>query len=150
MVMSAGIQRALQRLDAVENCLRDRHGVGAGALGDGECHRRRPFRGLAGEARDQKIAACAGEAHVRHVADIDRPPVAAGYQEVADGFRRLQRLAGKHRHLLPAVAHPSGREGSVGALHLAGELLEGDSVEREPVRVGRDAQHLSGLAHEIG
>ena len=52
--------------------------------------------------------------------------------------------------LLAIVADPAGREGRVGARDLGGELLQRHAVKREPLRVGGDADHLAGLADEIG
>ena len=85
------------------------------------------------------------------VADIDRPAVARGQQQVADFGQRLQRLAGDQRR---AAGRPSrtspGLEGAVGALDLGGELLQRDAVEREPLGVGLDPDLLRLLADDVG
>ena len=147
-----GDQRAVQALDPVQDRLGDGDGVRAGALGDGERHRRHPLRRAVRQrdGRDERVAAFGGEADVGDVADIDRPVVAGGDQQVADLLGRAQRLAGDQRDLLAVVADPAGREGAVGAGDLGGELLQRHAVERQPLRIGRDADHLAGLADEVG
>ena len=148
-----GDQPAFQHMDPVENFLGHGHRVRSGALGHGERHRRNPddpALPVAGDCGNQVLLAVGGEAHLGHVADIDRPPVAGGQEEVADLVRRAQRFTGDQHHLAAFVAHEAGREGGIGAGDLAGKLLERHAIEREPLRIGRDPQPLAGLADDVG
>ena len=87
---------------------------------------------------------------VGDVAHVDRPVVAGGDQQVADLLGAAQGLAGDQRDLLAIVADPAGREGRVGAGDLGGELLQRHAVKRQPLGVGGDADHLVGLADQVG
>ena len=78
-----------------------------------------------------------------HIAHIDRPPVARGQEQVADFGQRLQRLAGDERR----AARPSSRtrpawNERLAPSILAGELLQRDAVEREPLGIGLDPDLL--------
>jgi hypothetical protein len=139
-----GIRRSLERLGALQDLLGHQHGIGAGALGDCQrdgrlavdCTFRAVFR--AGDRCDDPRRAVGGRGNVGHVAHIDRPPVTGGHQQVADLGRRIERLA-HHKADLPLIAHFARRKGPVGTADLAGELLQRHAVEREPLRIGRNA-----------
>ncbi len=62
----------------------------------------------------------------------------------------MQRLSALQRNLLAAVAHLSRLEGAVGARNLAGQLLQSDAIERQALRVGRDADFLRLIAGNVG
>ena len=99
----------------MQDRLGDGDRVRAGALGDGQRHRRHPFGRAVGhrDGRDQRVAALGGEPDLGYVADVDRPVVAAGDQEVADLVGATKGLAGDQGDLFAGVANPARREGGV-------------------------------------
>ena len=84
------------------------------------------------------------------IAHVDGPIVAGGDQEVADLAGTAQGLAGDQGDLFAGVADPASREGGIRAGDLGGELLQSDPIEREPLGVGGDTDHLASLANEVG
>ena len=150
---AVGDELALHDADAVQDLLDDRHRVGAGALGQ----RQRDGRaaedlalGRTGQGRDVRFIEVRDVGHVGHVPDVDRAPVTRGKFEVGDLVRRREGLADRQHDLLACVAQQARGGGAVGVLHLGSELLEGDAVERQPLRIGCDAQRVFRLADQIG
>ena len=147
-----GEDASAQVLELLDDVLGDDHGVGAGALGDGQRHRRRALDRAVGLAHlgDARLLRLGGKRHIGDVAHIDRAAVARGDEDVADLGQRLQRLPGDQRHLAVGIADRGGLEGAVGALDLAGELLQRDAEQRQFLRVGLDADLLGLVADDVG
>ena len=87
--------------------------------------------------------------YFRHVADIDRTPIARGDKQKPDVGDTRQRLAGRDRQRGPSLAHAAREEGSVGAAHFGDELLERDAEQSELLRIGLDPDLFCGAAGNI-
>ncbi len=96
------------------------------------------------------VSAIRHERHIGHVADIDRAAVAGGQSQVADLFGRRSVSPATSSICSPRIADPASRKGACWRPHLAGQLLQRDAIQRQPFRVGRDAQRLAGFADQIG
>ena len=143
---------AMHLVEPLDDVLGDDDGVGAGTLGDGERHRGDALEAVArlADVGHPVLVGLGDQLHVGDVAEIDRPPVAGGDQQVLDLGNGLQRLAGDQRQLLAVRAHQCGVERAVGSGDLGGKLLEGDAVERELLGVGLDPDLVGLLADDIG
>ena len=146
-VQVVGHQPLLDPLQPVQDLLGDHHGVGPGALGDGDRDRRhglvsarRVLRPEILEVPGAVVRRLRPDHHVRHVADIDRAAVARADQKQADIRHALQRLAGHRDQGVAVLPQPSDPERAVGVLDLVDQLVERDAVRargaQDPARCG--------------
>ena len=147
-----GDQRSFKGFGAVQDFLGDRDRVRPGAFRNRQRHGGGAVHGaiVQRDVRHDLPLGRVGKAHIGHVADIDRPPVAGGQEEVPDLIWRTQGFPHHQHDLVALIADQPGGEGGIGALHLARQLLQRDAVKRKLRRIGRDPQPLGGFAHNIG
>ena len=148
-----GDQRLLQGRRPAQNILGHHHRIRSGALGKGQRHRRAardPAIRIARHMRHDPVGHVIHKGNIRHIAHINRPPVARGQQKPRNLGGCRQALPRDQPDLLARVAHPPRRHRAIGRLHLARKLLQRHTVKRHPLGVGRDADRLLRLAHDIG
>ena len=90
------------------------------------------------------------EVYRRHIAHIDGPPVPRGQKQPRDFCGCRQALPRHQPDLVAPVTDAPCIHRAVGRLHLARQLLQRHAIQRHAFGIGRDADRLVRLAHDIG
>ena len=146
-------QPPLQPLQPIQNALRHHHRIRPGPLGEGNRHRRAALPDLRRIRRKGPHAMLhrrTAHDHARHIAHIDRPPVAAGQQQQPDIRHPGQSLPGHHLPLHPGIAHPAGQKRPIGAGNLGHQLLQRHPKQRQFLRVRLHPDLLRRAPGDIG